>query len=71
MKMFFNDKYGRSIECQSFDMPQKVHMSTKALYILDKKRECLIVNEKVGLQLLNEKKDEVSDCMLSVCGSNF
>ena len=59
MKMFFNDKYGRSIECESFDMREKF-TSTKALYILDKKRECLIVNEEVGLQLVKEKKHELS-----------
>lgn len=58
MKMFLGDKYGKSIECESFLMHKKNCHSTRALYILDKKRKYLIVNEEFGLQLLQEKKDE-------------
>lgn len=57
MKMFFSDKYGRSIECEQF----QIFINNKprtALYLLDKKRNCLIVKEEIGQQLAREKKQE-------------
>jgi len=57
MKLFFSDKYGRTIECENFKMFRKFDTITAA-YILDKKRKCLIVNEEIGLELLQEKKNE-------------
>lgn len=60
IRMHFNDKFCKAVECESFRIPMKGSLSQRQIYILDKKRKCIIVREEVGAILLEEKQTEVA-----------